>query len=168
MTHYELTGPDGSFEVHVDPSAEGWRAKLGDDIFVLKLKRGDGNLFIVEVGGKPLAVTLFEASSQKVDLNLEGERLVFQRPAAALRQEAPPTPTTISTRNLVVAPMPGKVIGALAKEGERVKAGDPLIILESMKMEIAVRVDRDAEVSEILVEEGASVKRGQGLVRLSA
>ena len=122
----------------------------------------------MEVGGKPVAVTLFEASSQKVDLILEGERLVFQRPAAALRQGAPTTPLAISTQNLMVAPMPGKVIGALVKEGERVKAGDPIIILESMKMEIAVRVDRDAEVSEILVEEGMSVKRGQGLVRLSA
>jgi len=62
--------------------------------------------------------------------------------------------------------MPGKVIGTLVKNGENVKTGDPLVILESMKMEIAVRSDRDAEVQEILVEEGASVKRGQGLVRL--
>jgi biotin carboxyl carrier protein len=168
MTHYELTCPDGSFEVQVDPSAEGWRTRLDDDILLLRLVRGGGNLLIVEVGGKPVAVTLFEASSQKVDLILEGERLVFQRPAATLRQGAPTTPLAISTQNLMVAPMPGKVIGALVKEGERVKAGDPIIILESMKMEIAVRVDRDAEVSEILVEEGMSVKRGQGLVRLSA
>ena len=85
-----------------------------------------------------------------------------------LRQGASQIPSVISTQNLMVAPMPGKVIRALVKKGERVKAGGPLIILESMKMEIAVRVDRDAEVSEILVEEGASVKRGQGLVRLSA
>lgn len=42
--------------------------------------------------------------------------------------------------------MPGKVIGALIKRGEKVKAGDPLVIPESMKMEIAVRSDRDAEV----------------------
>jgi biotin carboxyl carrier protein len=35
-----------------------------------------------------------------------------------------------------------------------------------MKMEIAVRSDRDAEVREILADEGSSVKRGQGLLRL--
>jgi biotin carboxyl carrier protein len=63
--------------------------------------------------------------------------------------------------------MPGKVIGALVKQGDSVRAGDPLVILESMKMQIAVRSDRDAEVSQILVEDGASVRRGQGLVRLS-
>jgi biotin carboxyl carrier protein len=62
--------------------------------------------------------------------------------------------------------MPGKVIGALVKLGEKVKNGDPLIIIESMKMEIAIRADKDGEVLEILVMEGNPVKRGQGLVRL--
>lgn len=96
---------------------------------------------------------------------LDGENLSYRRPAAAVGQ--PKTPPVVSLqKDIVAAPMPGKVIGALVKAGEKVKAGDPLIIIESMKMETAVRSDRDAEVAEILVEEGASVKRGQGLVRL--
>jgi biotin carboxyl carrier protein len=69
---------------------------------------------------------------------------------------------------LIPAPIPGKVVGSLVKKGERVKSGDPLVILESMKMEIAVRSDREAIVREILVTDGDSVKRGQGLVRLEA
>jgi biotin carboxyl carrier protein len=59
------------------------------------------------------------------------------------------------------------LIGALVRRGETVKAGDPLIIFESMKMKIAVRSDRDSEIAEILVEDGDPVKRGQGLVRLA-
>ncbi len=99
---------------------------------------------------------------------MDGERLSFQRPAADLGLGAPAAQPGAPAKDLVVAPMPGKVVGALVRKGEKVKAGDPLVILESMKMEIAVRSDRDAEVAEILAADGASVKRGQGLVRLSA
>ncbi len=142
--------------------------KVGEDFYVLKLKRSGGNRFIVEVAGKPLSVTVLEASRQRVDLILDGERLSFQRPGAALGRGAPAAQPGAPAKDLIVAPMPGKVVGALVKKGERVKAGDPLVILESMKMEIAVRSDRDAEVAEILAADGASVKRGQGLVRLAA
>ncbi len=136
--------------------------------YLLKLKRGTGqNSFVAEVSDKPASVTVLEASSQRVELILDGERLSFQRPTAAIGP-ARTSPTASIQKDLVTSPMPGKVISALVKEGEKVKAGDPLIMIESMKMEIAVRADRDAEVGEILVEEGASVKRGQGLVRLSS
>ena len=151
--------------VQVEPSAEGWHVRLGDETYVLKLKRGLGNQFVVEVAGKPLPVALFEASSQRVELVINGERLVFQRPTP-LGQKQPGVRAT-APKNVIIAPMPGKVIGALVKQGDSVRAGDPLVILESMKMQIAVRSDRDAEVSQILVEDGASVRRGQGLVRLS-
>lgn len=141
--------------------------KVGDTVYFLKLKRGAGrNQFVAEVADKPMSVSLLEASSQRVNLTLNGERLSFQRPAAAIRQEVPQFSEPLATTDIVAAPMPGKVIGALVKKGEKVKTGDPLIILESMKMEVAVRSNRDAEVREILVDEGAPVKRGQGLVRL--
>ncbi len=123
-------------------------------------------MFVADVADKPVKVTLLEASSQRVDMVIDGERISFQRPSAALGQ-VPPAPPTATSPNVVSAPMPGKVIGALVKKGEAVKAGDPLIILESMKMEVAVRTDRDATVDEILVRDGDSVKRGQGLIRLS-
>jgi biotin carboxyl carrier protein len=167
MTRYELTSPDWSFDVQVEPSDGGFKVRIDDSFYFLKLKRGGGrNQFIVEVADKPVSVTLLEASNQRVDLDLDGERLSFQRPAAPIGQAAPLASALSAPKGLVTAPMPGKVIGALVKKGEKVKAGDPLIILESMKMEIAVRSDRDAEVKDILVDEGASVKRGQGLVRL--
>jgi len=161
-----LTSPDGEFDIQVDRGTDGFQVTVGDSYYFLKLKRGASpNQFIVEVADKPAGVTLIEASSQRVDLILDGRRLSFQRPAA-IGQMAPRTPAASTSHGLVTAPMPGKVIGTLVKKGEKVKAGDPLVILESMKMEIAVRSDRDAEVREILADEGSSVKRGQGLVRL--
>lgn len=169
MTRYELTSSDGSFDVQIDQGADGFRVKVGESAYLLKLKRGAGrNQFVVEVADKPVSVILLEASSQRVNLMLDGERLSYLRPAAPIRHEAPAPQSSgpAATTDLAAAPMPGKVIGVLVKRGERVKTGDPLVILESMKMEMAVRSDRDAEVTEILVDEGAPVKRGQGLVRL--
>ena len=74
----------------------------------------------------------------------------------------------MAVAGLILSPMPGKVVGSLVKKGDRVELGDPLVILESMKMEIAVRSDRQGVVREILVADGDSVKRGQGLVRLDS
>jgi biotin carboxyl carrier protein len=166
MTLYELTSPDGVFDIKVNRGTDGFHVTVGDSHYFLKLKRGAGpNQFIVEVADKPANVTLIEASSQRVDLVLNGRRFSFQRPAA-IGQMAPHPPAASPSHGLVTAPMPGRVIGTLVKKGEKVKAGDPLVILESMKMEIAVRSDRDAEVREILADEGSYVKRGQGLVRL--
>jgi 3-methylcrotonyl-CoA carboxylase alpha subunit len=167
-TRYDLAGTDGTFSVELVEEGDGYRAEVAGKTYHLKLKRGsDQNSIVAEVGDKPLSVTLVEANSRRVELILGGERLIFQRPEPTIGPPAPAAPATSIQKGLVVAPMPGKVIGTLAKKGETVKAGDPLVILESMKMEIAVRADRDGDVEEILVDEGASVRRGQGLVKLA-
>jgi len=168
MTRYELTSAGGSFDVDVTPEKEGFRIKLDDTDYVLKLRPGDEqNSFIVEFADKPVSITLLEASSQRVGMILNGERIFFHRSVAAIGH-TPAREQSRAAADLILAAMPGKVVGSLVKKGERVKVGDPLVILESMKMEIAVRSDRDAVVREILVAEGDSVRRGQGLVRLDA
>ncbi|MDA4120711.1 MAG: acetyl-CoA carboxylase biotin carboxyl carrier protein subunit [Thaumarchaeota archaeon] len=140
---------------------------VGKNTYLLKLKRGVGpNELVAEVSDKPLSVTLLEANSQRVEISLNGEHFSFQRPAAAIALSHSESPMVAVQKDVVVAPMPGRVIGTLVKAGEKVRVGDPLVIIESMKMEIAVRSDREGEVSEALVSDGATVKRGQALVRL--
>lgn len=147
---------------------DGFHVTVAGETYPLRLKRSSSqNSLVIEVSDKPVSVTLLEAGSQRVELILDGERLSFKRPAVAIWELQPTSPTVSAQKGQVVAPMPGKVIGVLVKKGEKVRGGDPLLILESMKMEIAVRSDCEAEVVEIQVEEGASVTRGQGLVRLS-
>ncbi|WP_293785489.1 biotin/lipoyl-binding carrier protein [uncultured Aeromicrobium sp.] len=51
--------------------------------------------------------------------------------------------------------------------GDRVEEGQPLLVLESMKMEIPVVADRAGEVAEILVSEGEVVEEGAVVVRLA-
>ncbi|MFQ6015299.1 MAG: biotin/lipoyl-containing protein [Anaerolineae bacterium] len=64
---------------------------------------------------------------------------------------------------LVKAPMPGLVISVTAQEGQRVKAGDGLIILEAMKMENELRAPWEGVVKKVQVVAGDTVDQGQVL-----
>jgi len=66
----------------------------------------------------------------------------------------------------VKAEMTGSVWKIVTTVGQTVAAGDAIIILESMKMEIPVIAEDGGTVREILVEEGNSVSEGQVVARL--
>ena len=64
------------------------------------------------------------------------------------------------------APMPGLVAKLPARPGATVRKGDPLIVLEAMKMEHVLTAPRDGRIAEVLVAEGDQVADGTTLVRL--
>lgn len=66
----------------------------------------------------------------------------------------------------LTAQMPGQVIDVLVQAGEAVSAGQPLAILEAMKMEIRVAAPADGVVREIFVQKGETVERDQQLLAL--
>ena len=66
----------------------------------------------------------------------------------------------------VDAPMPGKVLKVLVTEGQAVEQGDPLIVLEAMKMETTLYAESPAIVAKICVEAGQMVDHGARLVEL--
>lgn len=69
-------------------------------------------------------------------------------------------------RQLVTAYMPGRVVALLAKEGEEVKAGQGILVLEAMKMQNEIQAEHDGTLTRILVENGASVDGGAPLFEL--
>ena len=62
------------------------------------------------------------------------------------------------------APIPGLVVGVQVKEGEQVKQGQSLIILESMKMQMHLRASHDGQVKGLTIKPGEQVDKGQVLV----
>ncbi|WP_435258584.1 biotin carboxylase N-terminal domain-containing protein [Thioclava sp. FR2] len=70
--------------------------------------------------------------------------------------------------DVTLAPMPGLVKAVMVDVGQSVGAGDPLCILEAMKMEHTLRAARDGVVAEVLVSEGSQIEAGAALVRLEA
>ncbi len=67
----------------------------------------------------------------------------------------------------VSASVPGKVLKVVASVGQAVKAGDNIIILESMKMEIPVVAPQDGTIASIDTSEGASVENGDTLATMN-
>ncbi len=76
-------------------------------------------------------------------------------------------PHTGSTTGDPIAPMPGKVCKVLVKPGQKVVAGEPLIVLEAMKMENTIEAPRDGLVQKIFYTVGDKVEMGEKLVELS-
>ena len=70
----------------------------------------------------------------------------------------------VSGPQRVVAPMPGKVVRVLVHAGDAVRARQPLVVVEAMKMENELRAGRDGIVADIHAQEGASVEAGALLV----
>ena len=69
--------------------------------------------------------------------------------------------------NDLYAPMPGLVVDILVKEGQSIKKGDTIIILEAMKMENSLKAMTDATVKKILVAIGAAVDKNAVLVQMA-
>lgn len=67
----------------------------------------------------------------------------------------------------VAAPMPGKVLRVLVAEGQAVRMGDPLIVLEAMKMETTLYAESDATVRKVAAAPGAMIEHGAVLLELS-
>ena len=70
----------------------------------------------------------------------------------------------LTKTNFVKSPMPGTVVKVFVSIGQQVKEGDPLISVESMKMEYLIRATHDAQIKEIRVSDSQFVQIGEQLI----
>ena len=84
--------------------------------------------------------------------------------AAAVPAVAPAAPVNLASGETVAAPMPGNILRVDVKEGDKVKAGQILVILEAMKMENEIVAPKDATVVQVATSKGAVVETGTPLI----
>ncbi len=65
----------------------------------------------------------------------------------------------------IKAPMPGTIIDILVEEGQSIEENDPILILEAMKMENIIRATSAANVTEIVISQGAVVQKNDTLIK---
>ncbi|HCX03247.1 MAG TPA: acetyl-CoA carboxylase biotin carboxyl carrier protein subunit [Clostridiales bacterium] len=82
------------------------------------------------------------------------------------KKAQPSQPAPSAGAGDVTAPMPGTVLEVKVEEGQSVKAGDVVLILEAMKMENEITADTDGKVTKIYAPKGSSVNTGDPLVGL--
>jgi biotin carboxyl carrier protein len=66
--------------------------------------------------------------------------------------------------SVISSPMPGKVVKVLVKKGDKVKAGETVIIISAMKMESEYKVKKDRIVKDVKVKDGDTINGNQPLV----
>jgi biotin carboxyl carrier protein len=126
------------------------------DPYTLSLLVDNGSSHeVVVVPDAASAQLTVRVGATEIAVGLNGRRRVGSRRAAAGAGSGP---------QRVVAPMPGKVVRVPVAAGDRVRAGQPVVVVEAMKMENELRAGRDGVVADIHAREGMSVEAGALLV----
>ncbi|HOV70705.1 MAG TPA: biotin/lipoyl-binding protein [Dysgonamonadaceae bacterium] len=125
----------------------------------------DDSTIELEVNGIPYTVEL----EQKTKKPLGGVRRPSREAAPAPTPKSATTPlvtkpATSPGKTVIQSPLPGIIIDIKCKEGDIVKKGQTLMILEAMKMENNILASTNGKVSKILVNKGDTVLEGADLV----
>jgi len=127
---------------------------------VIGLREAGDGLTEAEIGGHRRKVRIVRREDA-IAVVLDGVAHDFSLPLDLYEAEESGT-----AGDILAAPMPGIVKQVLVSPGDAVKAGQPLAIMEAMKMELTLSAPRDGVVGEVPVEAGAQVADGAVLVRL--
>ena len=118
--------------------------------------------YTITVNGNVYQVTVEEGTTDGV---VQAATKAVSAPKAAPAAAAPAASVGAGSVK-VNASVPGKVLSVEASVGQSVKAGDNIVILESMKMEIPVVAPQDGTIASIDVSEGAAVENGDVLATM--
>ncbi len=158
MSQLLYQGEPWTFELH----CQGDTCRVQDEHQSLTFSL-DGQVVTLE--GRQLAYRTYQKDDQ-VYVWLAGQVYSFQRPQRTASRAA--GAGVDSGADSVSATMPGKVLEVRVKNGQAVEAGETLLVMESMKMELAVAAPRDGVVAEVVCQSEQMVALGQMLVSLEA
>ncbi len=144
--------PDGSLEVKVDGRPVDLDVRdIGRELSV----RVDGQVVDLTIEGTPPDVGII-ASGHRSYVRVVSER---QRAAEAAKKGRGG-----QSEKVLKAPMPGRVVKLLVAPGDEVAQGQPLLVIEAMKMENELRAKAQAKVAEIHVAAGTAVEANAKLL----
>ena len=138
----------------------------------------------VRVSGKKYDVEVKEISPSVFEVEVNGNKATIEveEVGVKLKKVVKPEVTVRETKEVkevkkkeevkvegdaITAPMAGTVTKILKNEGDEVKAGETVLIIEAMKMENPITAPSDGVISKIVVNEGDKVATGDALVYLS-
>jgi biotin carboxyl carrier protein len=162
-----VTGPSGDHEVEVERSSEGFEVIIGGrrhEIDLICLDGAVASLRFVE-DGRSFQVAYQHGGDHQWRVGV-GERefdLSVLTPVEAIDTAAE---TAGSGPSRIEAPIPGKVVAVAVASGDEVASGQPLVVLEAMKMENELTADRQGRVVAVHVAPGDTVEAGELLVEL--
>ena len=151
---------------HVEPVQGGYRITIGDRaVTVAGRCEPMETVFGGTVDGEPLPVQI-ERQGLGWRVSFGGSAATLQimsaRAAALLSQMPVKEPPDLS--KFLLSPMPGLLVRVSVAEGEPIKAGQELAVVEAMKMENVMRAERDGTVAKVHAQAGASLAVDQTII----
>jgi biotin carboxyl carrier protein len=137
----------------------GYRVRIDDQEYLLDLTEPESHLYSLLVGDDSFEA-LVRPNGEMVDVDLAGRRyeVEIQDPLAAAARGF-----SVAGTQVVRSVMAGKVLEVMVSEGDEVSQGDPLLVIEAMKMENEIRSPKDGVVTSVRVNPGEAVETGAEL-----
>ena len=137
--------------------------------FKFKIDGQDYAASVEELEGGNLQVTVNGKSYQvEVPEHKVAAPKVVRPAAAASAPAAAPRAAQAASTSTVQAPLPGTITKIVATEGQKVKKGDVIVVMEAMKMANDITAEADGTIKKIVCTVGQSVKQGDPLVEFQA
>ena len=141
-----------------------YKFKINGKDYAVKIGEAEGKNLTVNVNGADYQVELENAPvAQPVQSAAPAQAAPAQAPVAA--PVAAPKPAGAGEK--VNSPLPGVIIEVSVKEGQAVKAGQKVAVLEAMKMENEIPAPKDGTITAIHVQKGDSVLEGAPVVTIA-
>jgi len=131
------------------------------------LEMGGGKYSILHKGKSYEAqLVSLDRDEKKVTLQINGKKYIVEVQTKMDQLLAKMGMTDLATSKIkdLKAPMPGLVLDIKVKVGDVVAKGDPLMVLEAMKMENVIKASGEGTVGEIKVKKGEAVDKGELLI----
>jgi excisionase family DNA binding protein len=147
-----------------DPWTGGWRLNA---LAVRRMRHGDEERAVAVAAAEPDVAAVRDGASVHVDVDGQSVEFGLAQPPTVESAVAHAAATDEGT-SVLTAPMPGRVIAVRAPEGQSVRAGEPVVVIEAMKMEHAVVSPIEGVVERLTVREGDQVERGAVVAEIVA
>jgi biotin carboxyl carrier protein len=148
----EIELNDNRWRISLDgETIEADAVEVAPNIFSILLNR---NSHEVRITPMPAGALTLQTGHQEFTAEVTDPRAWRGRRHGALEAEG---------RQQILAPMPGKIIRVLVQVGEKVEAGQGLLVVEAMKMQNEIRSPKSGTVERLLAKEGQPVNAGEVL-----
>lgn len=141
-----------------------YKFKINGRDFEVTIGENDGRTYQVNVNGADYTVETESAPVQAAPRPSAAPAAAPAPQAAPAAVQSAPAPSGEGVK--VETPMPGVIIEVSVREGQSVKAGDKVAVLEAMKMENEIGATKDGVIVAVHVSKGASVSEGDPIVTI--
>lgn len=163
---FESTIGGKTYRVSIDPEQSS--AAVGETLIPFKLVRQENGRILFRSGTKVYKIDNIQHEGQKIVFSADGhfvEAAVKNEQDLLLEKLGFRSEKTASAGSLR-APMPGKILELLVAEGDDIQAGEPVAILEAMKMENELKAPATGRVTSVSVSENQNVEKNQPLLEI--